>query len=183
MNKVIVRLGALVLLAATGAWAQNAAPVTGSVSVVAKQMNVPVEGKFKTFTGQVHFDPANLAASKATLEVETASIDFGEEDFNYELRTKTWFDVKGFPKATFVSSKIKPLDKDRYEVSGKLTIKGKSADVTVPVSVRADGASRLYEGTLPIKRTTFDVGTGEWRDTSVVADDVQIRFRLTTPAK
>jgi hypothetical protein len=36
---------------------------------------------------------------------------------------------------------------------------------------------------LPIKRTVFNIGDGEWKDTSVVADDVQIKFRIVTPVK
>jgi polyisoprenoid-binding protein YceI len=33
---------------------------------------------------------------------------------------------------------------------------------------------------LPIKRLTFNIGDGEWKDTSVVADEVVIKFRVVT---
>ena len=68
-------------------------------------------------------------------------------------------------------------------MAGKLTIKGKTVDVTVPATYRQDGAAQVFDGVLPIKRTTFNIGDGEWKDTSVVADDVQIKFHLVTPAK
>lgn len=50
--------------------------------------------------------------------------------------------------------------------------------VTVPVTVTQSGAAQVFDGVLPIKRSTFNVGTGEWKDTSVVADEVQIKFHI-----
>ncbi|HYM46949.1 MAG TPA: YceI family protein [Burkholderiaceae bacterium] len=173
---------ATVLLVSAVAWAQApAAP--GSISIVGKQMGAPVEGQFKKFTAQIQFDPANPAASKAAVEIDVASIDLGLEDFNQELRTKTWFDAKGHPTATFVSSAIKPLAPDRLELSGKLTIKGKTKDVTFPVTIKTEGQTRVFTGTLPIRRNDFGVGEGGWKDTSVVADEVQIRFRVAAASK
>jgi polyisoprenoid-binding protein YceI len=156
---------------------------TGKISIVGKQMGAPVEGEFKKFTAQVQFDPANPTAGKANIEVDVASVDIGLEDFNQELRSKTWFDAKGHPKASFVSSSIKPAGNGRFEANGKLTIKGKTQDITVPVTVKTEGGTRVFEGVLPIKRTAFNVGEGEWKDTSIVADDVQVRFRVQSAAK
>jgi polyisoprenoid-binding protein YceI len=64
------------------------------------------------------------------------------------------------------------------EVSGKLTIKGKTTEVSFPMSVKKEGAVQIFEGNLPIRRLTFNIGDGEWKDTSVVADEVVIRFRV-----
>jgi len=166
------------MLAAMAAWAQTPAANPGAISFVAKQMNVPVKGQFKQFSARIQFDPARPAAGKAAVEIDVASLDLGDEEFNYEMNTKTWLDTRAYPKATFVSSAIKPIAPDRLEVSGKLTIKGKTLEVTVPVTLKTDGRARVLEGTLPIRRTTFNIGEDEWRDTSVVADEVQIRFRL-----
>ena len=66
---------------------------------------------------------------------------------------------------------------------GKLTIKGVTQDVTAPFTVKQDGASQVFEGALPIKRNAFHVGDGEWKDTSVVADDVTIKFRVVLAKK
>jgi len=174
----------LVAMTVSGLPAQaDTAAAPGSISVVAKQMNVPIEGRFKRFSAQIQFDPANPATAKATIEVDMASLDLGAEDFNYEMRTKTWFDVRTYPKATFVSKVIKPTATDRFDVSGTLTIKGKSLDVTFPATIKSDGKARVFEGTLPIRRNTFNIGEGEWRDTSVVADEVQVRFRVIATSK
>jgi polyisoprenoid-binding protein YceI len=66
----------------------------------------------------------------------------------------------------------------KLTVTGKLTIKGKAADVTFPLTVKADGGKQVFEGALPIKRLAYNIGEGEWKDTSMVADDVTIKFHV-----
>jgi len=155
-----------------------------SVTATSKQMNVPVDGKFNKFTAQITFDPAKPAAGSANITIDTGSYDLGDAEYNKEVRGKEWFDSATFPTATFVSSAIAPAGTaNRYKVTGKLTIKGKSQTVTVPVTVTQQGATETFDGSLPIKRSQFDVGTGEWKDTSVVADDVVIKFHIVAAKK
>ncbi|HYD63636.1 MAG TPA: YceI family protein [Noviherbaspirillum sp.] len=153
-------------------------PAKSSVSAVFKQMSVPVEGKFKRFNAQIDYNAAKPEASKANMEIEVASFDLGDAEFNKEAQKKDWFNGAQFPKATFVSSALKPAAAGKLDVIGKLTIKGKTADVTFPLSVKQEGAAQVFEGTLPIKRLAFNIGEGEWKDTSMVADEVVIKFRV-----
>lgn len=154
-----------------------------SVVAVSKQMGVPVEGRFRRFSAQVSFDPARPAEGRASVDIDIASFDLGAEDFNREAVKKEWFDAAKHPKATFVTSAIKPAGAGRYEAAGKLTIKGITRDVVTPVGFRAEGGRQVFEGVLPIKRLQFNIGEGEWKDTSTVADDVQIRFHIVTAKK
>jgi polyisoprenoid-binding protein YceI len=153
------------------------------VTATSKQMNVPTEGTFKKFTAQLDFDAAKPAAGSAKLSIDTASYDLGDESYNQQVRGKDWFDTAHFPDATFVSSAIAPAGGNQFKVSGTLTIKGKTENVTVPVTVTQQGATQTFDGTLPIKRSQFDIGTGEWKDTSVVADEVLIKFHLVDARK
>ena len=154
-----------------------------TVTATSKQMSVPVDGTFRKFTAQLIFDPARPTAGSAQLTIDTASYDLGDESYNQQVRGKDWFDAAQFPNATFVSSAIAPAGGDQFKVSGKLTIKGKSEDVALPVTVTQQGATQTFDGTLPIKRSQFDIGTGEWKDTSIVADEVLIRFHIIEAKK
>jgi polyisoprenoid-binding protein YceI len=159
----------------------TAAPIDAAkstVSATSKQMNVPVEGKFKKFSGDVTFDPASPAAGSAHVTIDIGSYDIGSEDYNSTLRGKEWFDAKAFPQATFVSTAITAAGAGKVNVAGKLTIKGKTQDVTLPVTFTQQGATTVFDGVLPIKRLAFGIGATEWKDTSVVADEVQIKFHL-----
>jgi polyisoprenoid-binding protein YceI len=149
-----------------------------SVAAVFKQMNVPVEAKFKKFNAQIDYDAAKPESSKATVDIDTASLDVGEADMNKEVAKKEWFNAAQFPKASFVSSSIKPAGAGKLNVAGKLLIKGKSVDVTFPLTVKAEGGKQVFEGALPIRRLAFNIGEGEWKDTSMVADEVVIKFRV-----
>jgi len=174
---IVAGLMAILLSGTVSAFAQVDA---GKSTIVAtsKQMNVPVDGTFRKFSAQLTFDPAKPAAGSANLSIDTGSYDLGDPEYDKQVRGKEWFDSATFPTATFVSSAIAPAGGNQYKVTGKLTIKGKSQVVTVPVSITQQGASQTFDGALPIKRSQYDIGTGEWKDTSVVADDVVIKFHI-----
>lgn len=169
-------------LGANLAWAQIDA-AKSSVTAVAKQIGVPMEGKFKKFDATLDFDPAKLATSSAKVEIDVSTFEIGDAETTKEVKGKDWFDAGKYPKAVFQSTSIKAGAPGKYDVAGKLTIKGKTVDVTVPATYRQEGGAQVFDGVLPIKRTVFNIGDGEWKDTSVVADDVQIKFHLVTPAK
>lgn len=168
----------LALLAATAAQAQQVLPVQSEVAFTIKQMGVPVEGKFRKWAAQVAFDPKKPEAGKVSLALDTASAGFGNAETDAEIPKPVWFNSAKFPQATFTSSAIKAAGPGKYSVAGKLVIKGASRDVVVPVALAQAGANTTATGTLAIKRLEFKVGDGEWADTSMVADEVQVRFKL-----
>lgn len=151
------------------------------IRFVTKQMNVPVEGRFRKFDATVAFDPQKPAATRAEFEVDLASIDLGNEEGETEVKRKLWFNVEAFPKAKFVTASVKPLGAGRYEASGALTIKGTTQNVIVPVSLTEAAGTRTVEGQFPMKRLQFKIGEGQWSDIDTVADDVLVRFRFVIP--
>ncbi len=148
------------------------------VAFTYKQMNVPIDGKFKKTAASIAFDPAKPQAAKATLDIDLASIDAGSQEANDEVAGKLWFNTKAFPKATFVSSGVKALGNNRFEVTGKLTIKGKTQDATAPFTFKQDGANGVFDGTFTLKRADFAIGEGMWADFGTVANEIQIKFHV-----
>lgn len=172
-------LASTALLAGAPAFAQQAlVPAQSEIAFVSKQMGVPVEGKFKKFDAQVAFDPAKLATSKIAFTVDTGSATLGVKETDAELPKPTWFNVPKFPQATFQSTTIKSVGAGKYEVAGKLNVKGASQDVVVPVTLTQSGATTTAAGSFAIKRLAFKIGENEWADTSMVADEVQVKFKL-----
>ncbi|MGN6316776.1 YceI family protein [Trinickia sp.] len=170
-------------MAATGLAFAQVDAAKSTITATSKQMNVPVEGKFKKFDAKVNFDPAKPAASSAQLTVDVGSYDLGDDSYNEQVRGKEWFDAKAFPKATFVSSAIAPAGAGKFTVTGALTIKGKTQNVSFPMTVAQQAGAQTFDGALPISRLKFDIGTGEWKDTSTVADEVTIKFHIVVPKK
>ncbi len=157
---------------------QKLVPVQSEIVFVSKQMGVPVEGRFKKFDAQIAFYPAKLDTSKIAFTVDIASATLGVPESDAELPRPSWFNTAKFPQATFQSTAVKGLGGGKFEVSGKLHIKGTSRDVVVPVALTQSGATTTVTGAFVLKRLAFKIGENEWADTSMVADDVQVKFKL-----
>jgi len=172
-------LAALVLAGTAAAWAQQKLiPTQSDIVFVSKQLGVPVEGHFKRFDAQVKFDPAKPQTSKIAFTVDTGSASLGVPEVDNELPKPVWFNVKTFPKATFESSSVKAVGAGKFEVAGKLTIKGQSQPVVVPVTLTQSGGVTTATGAFTLKRLNYKIGEDEWADTSMVADDVQVKLKL-----
>ena len=169
-------LGATLSLAP--AYAQQAlVPAQSEVTFVAKQLGVPLQGRFKTFAAQTAFDPRQLATSKIGFQVDLGSVALNAEA-DAELGKPEWFNTARFPKAVFQSTAIRQVGPGKFELSGKLNIKGQARDVVVPVQLtQAQGLSTAIGG-FTLKRLDFKVGDGDWADPSIVANDVQVKFKL-----
>lgn len=177
MRNAVVFLAAA--LPAPGALAeQKLVPAQSEIVFISKQMGVPVDGRFKRFDAQLTFDPKKPAESKIAFSVDLTSVSTGATETETELAKPGWFDSKKFAQATFESSAVKGLGGGRFEVAGKLGIKGVARDVIVPVTIVQAGAATTVSGAFVIKRLAYRIGDGEWNDTSLVADDVQVKFKL-----
>ena len=167
------------LSAASVAFAQQKlVPAQSEIVFVTKEMGVPVEGRFKRFDAQLTFDPARPETSKMALTVDVASATLGAPETDAELPKAIWFNTAKFPQATFRSSAVKSLGGGKFEVSGQLDIKGLTRTVVVPVVVTQSGTATTATGTFPLKRLAFQIGQNEWADTSMLADDVQVKFKF-----
>ena len=169
---------ALALLIAGPALAQQVVPAQSEIGFVSKQMGVPVEGKFKQWTARIAFDPKKAEAGSVAFTLQTGSASFGAAETDAEVPKAEWFNVAKFPQASFASSAIKALGGGKFEVRGKLAIKGATQDVVVPVTVTQSGAASTATGSFVIKRLDFKIGEGDWADTSMVANDVTVKFKL-----
>lgn len=143
-----------------------------------RQMGVPVDGKFGKFTAQIALDPRQPASGSVAFTIDTTSARFGSAEIDAEIPKAVWLDSKRFPQASFQSSAIKSAGPGRFEVAGKLGIKGQVRDVVVPVQVVQAAGTSTASGQFVIKRLDFKVGEDEWTDTSLLANDVQVRFKL-----
>lgn len=159
--------------------AQQLLAAQSELTFVARQMGVPVEGRFKRFDAQVVFDPVKLETSRISFNVDVGSATLGSAEADSEMPKAPWFNAIKFPQASFQSNAFKALGAGKFEVTGKLSIKGNVRDVAFPVTLTPSGANTTASGAFAIKRLAYKVGEGEWADTSTVADDVQVKFKLT----
>lgn len=171
-------LAATLIGAALPAQAQQVLPTGSEIVFVSKQMGVPVEGRFRRFSAQISFNPRQPAAGQVAFTIDTGSATLGSPEGDAELPKPEWFSVLRFPQASFRSRAITALGGGRFEVRGQLSLKGQTQDVSVPVTLAQQGSNGSASGSFTIRRLDFHIGDGDWADTSMVANDVQVRFKL-----
>ena len=179
--KTYLSIAVLSLAAATAFPAcaqQKVVPAQSEIAFTSKQMGVPVDGKFRKFDAQVAFDPKKPEASKIGFTIDLASVSLGTAETETEVAKPDWFNTKAFPQATFQSTSVKAASAGKFDVAGKLSIKGASHDVVVPVAIAQAGGNTTATGSFVIKRLDFKIGDGDWKDTSMVANDVTVKFKL-----
>jgi polyisoprenoid-binding protein YceI len=148
------------------------------ITFTTRQMGVPVEGRFGKFSALIALDPKKPETGSVSFSIDTGSARFGSAELDAEVPKPTWLNVPRFPQARFQSSAIRAAGPGRFDVTGKLSIKGQVQDISVPVLLTQSGPGSTASGSFTIKRLAFKVGEGEWTDTSMLANDVLVRFKL-----
>ena len=150
------------------------------VGVVFRQMGVDVEATFNKIEVDASFDPADVASSRAAVTIDMASFDFGPgaEEYNAEVRAPDWFDTARHPTARFKVTGARASGNNRYGVIGDLTIKGVTQSITTEFQLTEQNGRVELTGVVPISRLAFNIGQGDWKDTSIVEDEVRVTFRM-----
>lgn len=124
-----------------------------------------VRGSFGEYSGEVVFDPADLAASKLHLVVQTASINTGIDQRDEHLQSPDFFEAAKYPTMEFTSSSISLKD-GVYLAEGEALVKGKKYPLTIPFAYFAPKEHPMMAGTkviglnaeLPIDRLLYGIG-------------------------
>jgi polyisoprenoid-binding protein YceI len=136
-------------------------------------------GSFRRWSGQIAFDPKNLAASKAMISVDMTSGTTGDADRDQAMPSPDWFSAKTQPRATFVTTAFKDLGGGKYQAVGDLTIRGVKRPVVLPFTLAISGDTAKMNGSVVLNRTAFGIGQGQWKTGDVVATEVTASVALT----
>jgi polyisoprenoid-binding protein YceI len=108
--------------------------VHSEVHFQVRHLVTKVRGRFTSFSGTVAFDPENAADSSINLEIAADSVDTNTADRDAHLRSADFFDAEHYPTLTFVSSHVERRSDEQFDVTGTLTIRGVSKQVSLPVT-------------------------------------------------
>ncbi len=174
--------GAAEVGAVTQATPVRLIPGKSTIGFVSHEMGVPVHGSFQRFTAEIDIDAEHPGESRFAVAVDLSSVQLPTDDGTTEAAKPDWLDTAQHPVARFTSTAVRPEGNGRYAIDGRLAIKGAVRTVTVPVILTQTGSGTdrvtMASGDLTIRRLDYGIGIGDWADTSVVADPVEIDFRL-----
>jgi polyisoprenoid-binding protein YceI len=150
-----------------------------------------VSGQFKDFEGTLRLDRAQPAQSSVEFAIAASSIDTNLADRDAHLRNADFLDVEKFPRITFRSTKVVPDGKDRYQVTGTLTLRGVSREVTLPVQflgfVRDPWGNDKagFEAILTVNRKDYGITWNKALDAGgvVLGEEVKVVFNLEATRK
>ncbi|MBX3725439.1 MAG: cytochrome b/b6 domain-containing protein [Xanthomonadales bacterium] len=135
------------------------------------------EGRFARFTPQVRFDPDDLAGSGIEVDIELASAATGIEDYDGTMQSAEFFDSARFPRARFVAGNLR-TEGEGYLADAELTLRDRTVPLAFPFVFEIDGERAVLTAKVTLKRLDFGVGTGEWADTALIANEVEVRVEL-----
>jgi len=93
-----------------------------------------VVGLFSKMSGVILFDPPDLTHLSVEADVEVQSLTTGHAERDEHLLSPDYFDVATYPKILFKSTKVEPIRKTHFKITGHLTMKG----ITNPITLEAD---------------------------------------------
>jgi polyisoprenoid-binding protein YceI len=150
-----------------------------------------VRGRFTDFGGTIQADPSKPETSSVAFTIKTASIDTSVADRDKDLRSSNFFDAEKYPEITFKSTKIVPAGKDKFDVTGTLTIHGVSKEITIPVVFL--GAAKdpwgneraSFELATKLNRKDYGINWNKALDQGgfMLGDDVDVTIALETIKK
>jgi polyisoprenoid-binding protein YceI len=165
-------------------------PVHSEASFQVRHVVTKVRGRFTDFTGTIVGDPAKPEAATVEFTVKTASIDTAQAKRDGHLRSADFFDAEKFPEITFKSTKIKATGKDKYDVTGNLTMHGVTKPVTLQVTNLGSGGTGKdekfgFEATTTLNRKDFGIIWNKALDTGgfMLGDDVVVTVNIEAGRK
>jgi polyisoprenoid-binding protein YceI len=163
-------------------------PAHTRIGFVARHaMVTKVRGSFDEFAGTAVLDGANPANSRVEVTIEAASIDTRNAQRDEHLRGNDFLAMKEYPKITFASTGVRQAGETTFEVTGDLTIKGVTNEITIPFEFEGAakdpfGNQRVgFEGSVTINRRDYGVTWNAALEGGgvLVSDKVTLEFEIS----
>ncbi|KAF1712930.1 hypothetical protein CSC73_01195 [Pseudoxanthomonas sacheonensis] len=183
-------LGVALLLMPLSAMPARAASAAYELDPVHTRVMIAVEhagfskaiGTVSGSSGHLQFDPEDWTTAKLEVSVPLQRLDLGDEKWNQAVLARNLLDAEQFPTASFVSTRIEPIDPQHASVYGTLTLHGVAKEVKLEVTFNALKRHPLppfrrtagFSATATLSRAEF--GIDAWK--SVIGDSVELRLEV-----
>ena len=139
----------------------------------AEQAGAEFDGKWTKWQAIIHFDPKQPDQSSAEVVVDIKHVDSQDSERDSTIVGSEFFDAENFPQAVFKSHQI-TQQQDHFVAHGQLSIK----DISLPVTLQFSATEQGIKGQVTLDRLAFNIGTGDWQDTTWVGQSVLVQFQV-----
>ncbi|MBI4914072.1 MAG: YceI family protein [Acidobacteria bacterium] len=156
-------------------------PVHSQIGFKIRHFVAKVSGRFTKAEGQIKVDPKDVSKSSVEVTIDAASVNTDNEARDKHLRSADFFEIEKFPSITFKSTSVKEVAKGKLEVTGNLTIKGVTRQVSFPITNAGTQEPKpgkvvagFIDGSLKINRGDFNIKYGP----GVLGEEVEIELNV-----
>jgi polyisoprenoid-binding protein YceI len=150
-----------------------------SLTFTFDQAGAASHGSFKQFSTALAYDDKSPASGSLNVKVQIATIDTQDQERNETLVSPDLFDAQKFPTAQYNSSSFSRTAAGGLEAVGKLTLRGVTHDLRLPLKIVSTATGLELSGATAIKRLEYGVGQGDWQSTEGVGDEVKIQYKVS----
>jgi polyisoprenoid-binding protein YceI len=138
-----------------------------------KNFGLNTPGTFKGLKGSIQFNPSNISSASFNVSIDANTVNTGIDMRDNHLKSEDYFDAEKYPTINFVSTGVK-ADNNGYIISGDLTIKGITKNISFPFTAVQQNDGMLFTGNFSINRKDFDVGGGS----AVLSNHVDVSLKV-----
>jgi len=146
------------------------------ISFKIKNFGTTVDGTISGLKGTIQFDANNISIARFDVTLDANTIDTGINMRDNHLKKKDYFDVVTFQLIRFVSTKVSATKTGEGSITGTLTIKKTSKEITFPFKYTLADGSPQFTGDFAINRRDFNVGGSSM----TMGDEVKIFLKVST---
>jgi polyisoprenoid-binding protein YceI len=159
LGLLLIQWGTLFSFGQSSAHQYTPADQGSSVTFTIRNLGFNTGGSFSGLQGTIIFDPQNAAGDSFDVSVSAASVNTDNDMRDDHLKKEAYFDVSHYPRIRFVSTSVSPADKSgHYTVTGKLTIKNTTKEISFLFLAIPAGDDYIFKGGFQLSRKDFDIG-------------------------
>ncbi len=139
-----------------------------------------VIGKFNKFDGFVSLDLTNQNNNKALINVRIDSLDINYKRYKDLVLSEVFFDAKKYPLGLIDTNNFKfNYEDNKINLTGELTIKDKSRNIPIDIEIiKLTSELVQVKSDVSFSRNDFDIGTGNWKNTTILKDEIKIKANI-----
>lgn len=146
-----------------------------------KNFGVTIDGIFAPFETTYYCNPKKISDSYINLKIPVKNVSTGNKMRDKDLLSDKFFNEGRYPFILFTSTEVNKISADEYRIKGKLTIKGVTKEIIVPLKVSFKDESNGYmllKAIVKINRNDFGVGTDYWLAQSCIGKTVTVESEI-----
>ena len=138
-----------------------------------------VMGKFNTFDGFVEIDTLDQKNNKAILSVNINSLEMNYKKYKNLILSDIFFNSDKYPIGVIDTKKFAYNNEEKLNLDIELTIKGTTRVVNTELLViKLTNDLVQIKSELKFSRNDFNIGTGNWKNTTILKDKIKINSNI-----